>query len=137
METVLVVGSTGNIGVAAVLGALRAKCSVPAIVRNQMSADKLFQHAKSKENITVVVADITSETGVQGVVDQVRAGKLPAFQHVYSAGMRYLNIYELAFARLFRTLTMNFVCGSRWSILCDPPDRPYPQQHTAIHGHQL
>lgn len=90
METVLVVGSTGNIGVAAVLGALRAKRNVLAIVRNQTSADKLFQHVKSKENITVVEADIMSATGVQSVVDQVRAGKLPAFQHVYSAGMKIL-----------------------------------------------
>lgn len=86
METVLVVGATGNIGVAAILGAIRAKRNVLAIVRNQTSADKLFQHVSSKEGITIVEADIISEGGVQGVVDQVRAGKLPAFQHVYAAG---------------------------------------------------
>jgi len=85
METVLVVGATGNIGVAAVLGALRSKRNVLAIVRNQASANKLFQHVNTKDGITTVEADIMSEQGVQSVVDQVRAGKLPAFQHVYSA----------------------------------------------------
>jgi NAD(P)-dependent dehydrogenase (short-subunit alcohol dehydrogenase family) len=86
METVLVVGATGNIGIAAILGALRAKRNVLAIVRNQASAAKLFQHIHSKDGITIVEADIVSEEGVKGVVNQVRAGKLPAFQHVYAAG---------------------------------------------------
>jgi len=35
METVLVVGATGNIGVSAVTAALRSKRNVLAIVRNQ------------------------------------------------------------------------------------------------------
>ena len=87
MPTVLAVGATGNIGVAAIIAALRSKLNVLAIVRNQSSADKLFQHVGTKEGITTVEADITSENGVQGVVDQVKAGKLPAFQHVYSCGM--------------------------------------------------
>lgn len=86
MDTVLVIGATGNIGVAAVLGALRSKRNVLAIVRNQASAEKLFQHVKTKEGITTVEADIMSDEGVQTVVDQVRAGKLPPFQHVFSAG---------------------------------------------------
>ena len=86
METVLVVGATGNIGVAAISGALRTKRNVLAIVRNQSSADKLFKHIGTKDGITTVEADVTSETGVQGVVDQVKTGKLPAFQHVYSCG---------------------------------------------------
>ena len=43
METVLVVGATGNIGVSAVTAALRSKINVLAIVRNQDSADKLRQ----------------------------------------------------------------------------------------------
>ncbi len=85
MSTVLVVGATGNIGVAAVIAALRSKHKVLAIVRNQASADKLFEHAGTKEGITTVEADVTSEAGVQGVVDQVKAGKLPAFQHVHAA----------------------------------------------------
>lgn len=86
VERVLVVGATGNIGVAAVKGALRSGRHVLALVRSQASADKLYKHVGSSEGITVVEADVTSDTGVQGVVDQVRAGKLPAFQHVYTCG---------------------------------------------------
>lgn len=87
MQTVLVVGATGNIGVAAVKGALAANRNVLAVVRNQNSAGKLVKCIGSSEGITFVEADVTSESGVRGVVDQVRAGKLPAFQHVYSSGM--------------------------------------------------
>lgn len=86
METVLVVGSTGNIGTAAIIGALRAGKKVLAIVRNQDSAAKLFRNVGTQEGITTVQADVTSESGVRSVVDQVKAGKLPAFQHVYCAG---------------------------------------------------
>lgn len=86
MERVLVVGATGNIGVAAIIAALRTKRSVLAIVRNQNSAEKLFKHVGTKDNITTVEADVISEDGVQGVVDQVKAGKLPSFQHVYTSG---------------------------------------------------
>lgn len=86
MQTVLVLGATGNIGVSAIKAALRTKRNVLAIVRNQNSADKLVHHLGSKEGITFVEADVLSDSGVQGVVDQVRAGKLPAFQHVYSCG---------------------------------------------------
>ena len=109
MDTVLVIGATGNIGVAAVLGALRSKRNVLAIVRNQASANKLFQHVGTKEGITTVEADIMSDQGVQTVVDQVRAGKLPHFQHVYSAGK------SLTF--LIRTRLT--VSTSWWSIRCD------------------
>lgn len=86
METVLVVGSTGNIGVSAVLAALRSNRHVLAIVRNQASADKLFRHVGTQQGITTVEADILSDQGVKGIVDQIRAGKLPVFQHVYAAG---------------------------------------------------
>jgi short-subunit dehydrogenase len=86
MDTVLIIGATGNIGVAAVLGALRSNHNVLAIVRNQASANKLFQHVGTKNGITTVEADIMSDRGVQIVVNQVRAGKLPPFRHVYSAG---------------------------------------------------
>lgn len=87
METVLVVGSTGNIGVSAVIGALRSQRAVLAIVRNQASAEKLYKHVGTRDGITTVESDITSEHGVQRVVDQVKAGILPAFQHVYAAGI--------------------------------------------------
>lgn len=87
METVLVIGASGNIGVAAVIGALRAKCNVLAVVRNADSADKLFKHVGSRKGITIAEADIMSDTGLQSVIDKVKAGVLPAFEHVYSAGM--------------------------------------------------
>lgn len=86
METILVVGATGNIGTAAIIGALRSGRKILAIVRNQESASKLFRNVGSEEGITTVQADVTSDTGVKSVVDEVRAGKLPAFQHVYCAG---------------------------------------------------
>lgn len=86
METVLVVGSTGNIGVAAVLGALSTKRNVLAIVRNQDSAEKLFKNVGTKEGITTVEADVTDEDGLMGVVEKVKQGQLPGFQHVYSCG---------------------------------------------------
>lgn len=79
MPTVLAVGATGNIGVAAIINALRSKYNVLAIVRNQASADKLFEHVGTKDGITTVEADVTSHGGVQGVVDKVKAGKLPSF----------------------------------------------------------
>jgi NAD(P)-dependent dehydrogenase (short-subunit alcohol dehydrogenase family) len=85
-ETVLVVGSTGNIGFSAVHAALSAKRKVLAVVRDQNSADKLVKYIGSNENITFTQADVLSDTGVKSVVDQVRAGKLPAFQHVWSSG---------------------------------------------------
>jgi short-subunit dehydrogenase len=86
METVLVIGATGNIGTAAVKGALDAGLQVLAIVRNQASASKLFQNLGTKEGITTVEADIMSDSGLRSVVDQVKEGKLPAFQHVYATG---------------------------------------------------
>lgn len=86
METVLIVGASGHVGVAATMAALRTGRKVLAVVRNQDSAEKLFKHVGTKEGITIVEADVLSENGVRGVVDQVKAGKLPDFQHVYSAG---------------------------------------------------
>jgi NAD(P)-dependent dehydrogenase (short-subunit alcohol dehydrogenase family) len=84
-QTVLVVGATGNIGVAAVKGALQAGRNVLAIVRNQNSADTLIKNVGTTEDITFVEADVTSDSGVKEVVTKVRQGKLPAFQHVYSS----------------------------------------------------
>jgi NAD(P)-dependent dehydrogenase (short-subunit alcohol dehydrogenase family) len=85
-ETVLIVGATGNIGIAAAHGALRSGRNILAIVRNEASAKKLYDALGTKNGITTVEADISSETGVRSVVEQVKAGKLPAFQHVYSCG---------------------------------------------------
>lgn len=85
-EHVLVIGATGNIGISAVKGALNSGRQVLAIVRNQASAEKLFKHVGNSEGIQVIEADVTSDTGIKSVVDQVKAGKLPAFQHVYTCG---------------------------------------------------
>jgi NAD(P)-dependent dehydrogenase (short-subunit alcohol dehydrogenase family) len=68
-ETVLVVGSTGNIGFSAVHAALSAKRKVLAVVRDQNSADKLVKYIGSNENITFTQADVLSDTGVKSVVD--------------------------------------------------------------------
>jgi NAD(P)-dependent dehydrogenase (short-subunit alcohol dehydrogenase family) len=87
METVLVIGATGNIGVATVKAVLRSGRHVLAVVRNQDSAKKLFQYVGTQEGISTVEADILSEHGIQGVVEKVESGHLPAFQHVYGAGV--------------------------------------------------
>ena len=86
MQTVLVVGATGYIGASAIHAALRSKLHVLAIVRNHPSAEKLFHNVGTREGITTVEADITSDRGVKDVVEKVRKGELPAFQHVYAAG---------------------------------------------------
>lgn len=85
-ETVLVLGSTDHSVVSAVMAALRSNRKVLAVVRNRESAENLIIHVGTSEGITFVEADITAETGIKGVVDQVRAGNLPDFQHVYSTG---------------------------------------------------
>lgn len=86
MSTVLVVGSSGIIGVAGVTAALRSGYKVLAVVRNQESAQKVFKNVGKKEGITIVEADVTSDDGMKQVVDQVKAGKLPPFQHVFATG---------------------------------------------------
>lgn len=86
-ETVLVVGATGHIGVAAIIGALKSGRNVLAIVRNQTSAEKMFHHVGTKEGITTVEADISKDDGVEGVVRRCESGELLGFQHVYVCRM--------------------------------------------------
>ncbi|KAM0476532.1 hypothetical protein ACHAPX_006448 [Trichoderma viride] len=110
-ERVLVIGATGNIGVSAVKGALHSGRQVLAIVRNQASANKLYKHVGTSEGITVVEADVTSETGVKSVVDQVKAGKLPVFQHVYTCvGGEYTDVAlkDITTERLRKNMNMGF-----------------------------
>ncbi|KAL0939885.1 uncharacterized protein CTRU02_206495 [Colletotrichum truncatum] len=110
-ETVLVFGASGNIGVAAIIGARRANRHVIAVVRNQAGAEKMFRHVGSREGITVVEADVTSEESVHDIVDQVRAGKLPAFQHVWaSPGGSYARnpILDFKIADLREVMAVNF-----------------------------
>lgn len=88
VETIFVIGATGNIGTSAVQAALSAGYHVLATVRNAASAAKLFRNlGGEKDGVTTVEVDCVSDTGVQSVVDRVRAGELPAFQHVYACGM--------------------------------------------------
>ncbi|CEL11651.1 hypothetical protein ASPCAL14751 [Aspergillus calidoustus] len=111
METVLVIGATGNIGVSAVKGALNSGRNVLAVVRNQASADKLVRHIGSDEGITFVEASVTADDGVQGVVDRVRAGELPGFQHVYSCvGGEYITLpmTDITTERLRANMTAMF-----------------------------
>ncbi|KAJ5087658.1 Short-chain dehydrogenase/reductase SDR [Penicillium angulare] len=111
METCLIIGATGNIGVSAVTAALNSKRNVLAVIRNQNSADKLIKNIGSSEGITFVEADVTSDAGIKGVVDQVRAGKLPAFQHVFSCvGGEYAEtpLQEITTAMLRRNMNNSF-----------------------------
>ena len=78
---------SGLICLSAVIGALSTGRHVLAIVRNQESAEKLFKHVGTRKGITIAEADITSEADIIRLVKDVKAGKLPAFQHVYAAGM--------------------------------------------------
>ena len=86
METVLVFGSSGNIGVSTIIAALHSGRKVLAVVRNKAAEDKIAGHVGTRDGITFAHAEVTDEQSVKKVVDRVRAGELPAFQHVYSAG---------------------------------------------------
>lgn len=84
-ETVLIFGASGNIGIAAVIGALQSKRNVIAVVRSQASGQKILDYVGSSEGITIVEADVASMESLRGVVDRVRAGELPSFQHVFAS----------------------------------------------------
>ncbi|WYZ45787.1 hypothetical protein EsH8_IX_000012 [Colletotrichum jinshuiense] len=111
-ETVLVIGATGNIGTAVILGALQSGRNVLAVVRNQDSAKKLSENlGEGQDKITVVEADVISDQGVQGVVDKVRAGALPAFRHVFSSvggGYTEKTMLETTTEELREFMTHNF-----------------------------
>lgn len=84
-ETVLIFGASGNMGVSAVIAALRSGRQVIAVVRNKANGEKIYKYAGTREGITVAEADPTSEDSLRALVDQVRAGKLPSFQHVWAS----------------------------------------------------
>ncbi|WQF83998.1 Putative short-chain dehydrogenase/reductase SDR, NAD(P)-binding domain superfamily [Colletotrichum destructivum] len=84
-ETVLIFGASGNMGVSAVIAALRSGRQVIAVVRNKANAEKIYKYAGTREGITVAEADPTSEDSLRALIDQVRAGKLPSFQHVWAS----------------------------------------------------
>lgn len=136
MPTVLVVGASGNIGTSAVLAALHAKFNVLAVVRNQESAEKLFRNAGTREGITMIEADVMSEQGVRGVVDKVRKGELPAFQHVYAAGECSERLRPACLQRAV-VLTRRCRVPSRWFVQGYPPPRPHPRGDAQAHPGQL
>ncbi|GKT46342.1 dihydroanticapsin 7-dehydrogenase [Colletotrichum spaethianum] len=110
-ETVLVFGASGNMGVAAVIAALRSNRQVIAVVRDQNNAEKIYKYAGTRDGITIAQADPTSEDSLRSLVDQVRAGKLPGFQHVWaSSGGIYWDtpILELEASALREALKVNF-----------------------------
>ncbi|CAA9957411.1 hypothetical protein P3342_001215 [Pyrenophora teres f. teres] len=90
-ETVLVVGATGNIGIATIIGALRSDRNVLAVVRNQHSAKNVFEHVLGgHDRIKIVEANAVSDEGVQSVVDKVRAGGLCPLSSMYLLVVREL-----------------------------------------------
>ncbi|PNP49033.1 hypothetical protein THARTR1_10215 [Trichoderma harzianum] len=118
LERVLVIGATGNIGVAAVKGALRSGRQVLAV------------HVGSSQGIQVVEASVVSDTGVKGVVDQVKAGKLPAFQHVYTCvGGEYTDVplKDITTERLRKNINMAF--ESNFFAYRDTIEYLYKQNH--------
>ena len=102
METVLVVGASGRIGVSEMIATLRSERNVLAIVRNKAAAEKMFHHVGMKHAITVAEVDVTSDGGVLKVVDRVRSGNLPGFQHVYSPGA-YLRPFDSVYSNSHNT----------------------------------
>ncbi|EFQ26197.1 hypothetical protein CGRA01v4_05258 [Colletotrichum graminicola] len=111
VETVLVFGASGNVGVAAIIGALSSNRKVLAIVRNQASAEKIFRYVGNRDNITIVEADITSEDSVRGVIQRVRDGDLPSFQHVWASpgGLAWETpTLDLKVSELREIMTVNF-----------------------------
>lgn len=68
--------------------------NVLALVRNKDSArEKILKYLDYGEtlptdNIIFVETDVTKDgaEGIQGVVEKVKQGELPEFQHVYATG---------------------------------------------------
>lgn len=86
METVLVIGASGNIGISVVIAARQSGRNVLAIVRSKDAEKKIVEVVGSSDGITFVQADVMEPDGVRNVVDAVEQGTLPAFQHVFSTG---------------------------------------------------
>ncbi|KAL9090843.1 MAG: hypothetical protein Q9159_001784 [Coniocarpon cinnabarinum] len=98
-------------GTSAVIAALRSGRRVLAVVRNQDSADRLLRNVGSDKGITFAEANVISDSGIKGVVDRVRAGKLPSFQHVWSSvGGEYTGtpLQDITTEQLRRNMTSGF-----------------------------
>lgn len=132
MPTVLIIGATGNIGTSAVIAALNLDYHVLAVVRNKDSADKLLTRVGTTSGITTVEADILSDKGVQSVVEKVRKGDLPAFQHVYSAG-KSIDRWSLT----TRSCYLWFMRNSWWPFRHDFYTRPQDGRHQEVYASEL
>ncbi|KAI5359671.1 putative NmrA-like domain, NAD(P)-binding domain superfamily [Septoria linicola] len=86
-EAVLVLGGSGHIGAAAIFAALNVGHRVLVPVRNRNSAAKLRRNlgARAGEGVEVLEADITTDLGLQSIIERVDAGQLPQFQHVFAS----------------------------------------------------
>ncbi|KXL43069.1 hypothetical protein M433DRAFT_550731, partial [Acidomyces richmondensis BFW] len=91
-----------NVGASAVIGALRSGHNVLATVRNKASAEKLFQNIETQKGIHAAECIILLDQSVQNIVDQVREGKLPGFQHVYACGESELSLSNNELLENFR-----------------------------------
>ncbi|EMD89520.1 hypothetical protein COCC4DRAFT_45051 [Bipolaris maydis ATCC 48331] len=67
-KTVLIIGATSNIGVAAILDALGSDRNFLAVVRDQHSIKVLEHVPTGYDRITVVESDAVSDQGVQNIV---------------------------------------------------------------------
>lgn len=95
-ETVLVLGASGNIGISAIFGAKATGRNVIAVVRSKESQDKVVKAVGSADGITFTIGDATDEKACHAVVEDVKAGKLPAFHHVFSASMLSSRLMRMA-----------------------------------------
>jgi putative NADH-flavin reductase len=92
---VILIATAGNIGVSVIIAALRRGMNVLALVRDKTTAkERILKYLDYGEtlptdNIIYVETDVVKDggEGVQGVVEKVKKGELPEFQHVYSTGI--------------------------------------------------
>ncbi len=88
-------------------------------MRNQNSAEKLVKYIESSEGVTFEEADFLSGSGVKGVVDQVREGMLPVFQHVYASGWLPITLTSLGSLLKFQS--------SWWRVYYNSPPGDHHQ----------
>ncbi|KAJ5041452.1 hypothetical protein J3E74DRAFT_413057 [Bipolaris maydis] len=82
-KTVLIIGATSNIGVAAILDALGSDRNFLAVVRDQHSIKVLEHVPTGYDRITVVESDAVSDQGVQNIVAKALAGTNVRFNEIY------------------------------------------------------
>ncbi|KAJ6194103.1 hypothetical protein J3E72DRAFT_271545 [Bipolaris maydis] len=95
-KTVLIIGATSNIGVAAILDALGSDRNFLAVVRDQHSIKVLEHVPTGYDRITVVESDAVSDQGVQNIV-----AKMPiVLQSLISSSKRIASeLRQLALVR--------------------------------------